>query len=65
MGSSAVGELMLLVLLPVAIWALGAAWIKASDVLERRHAQAVRARRRAVREAKHVAPAAPSRSRPL
>jgi len=57
MGSSAVGELMLLVLLPVAI--------KASDVLERRHAQAVRARRRAVREAKHVAPAAPSRSRPL
>jgi hypothetical protein len=65
MDSSAVGELMLLILLPAAIWALGAAWIMASDAIELRHAQAVRARRRALREAKPVVPAAPSRTQSL
>jgi hypothetical protein len=61
-SSSAVGELLLLILLPAAIWALGAAWIKVSDAFERRQAQAVRARRRGAREAKAVASGAPRRS---
>ena len=36
------GELLLLVLLPILIWAAGVVWIKACDALERRRAQARR-----------------------